>query len=63
MCGLEAKFFRHENNNVNNPNVWHFNLYGVNNLGEEVMFTKDHIIPKSKGGKNHVSNYQTMCVQ
>ena len=35
-------------------------MYGVKN-GEEVLFTKDHIIPKSKGGKNHISNYQTMC--
>lgn len=40
---------------------FHFNLYGMNSDGEEVMITKDHIIPKSKGGANHMDNYQTMC--
>ena len=38
----------------------HFNLYGLEDE-EEVMFTKDHIIPKSKGGRTHISNMQTMC--
>ena len=40
---------------------YHFNLYGVNEDGKEVLMTKDHIIPKSHGGKNNLSNYQTMC--
>lgn len=29
--------------------------------GELILFTKDHRIPKSKGGKNNLSNYQTAC--
>ena len=41
--------------------VYHFNLYAINDSGDEVLMTKDHIIPKSKGGKNHLSNYQPMC--
>jgi hypothetical protein len=46
---------------------WHFNLYAVNEQGEEVLMTKDHIFPKSKGGRGgktaegYMSNYQTMC--
>jgi hypothetical protein len=40
---------------------WHFNLYAINAYGHEVLMTKDHIIPASRGGENHQSNYQTMC--
>lgn len=40
---------------------WHFNLYGLNEAGEERMLTKDHIMPKSKGGANAMWNYQLMC--
>ena len=42
---------------------FHFNMYGINEDGREVLMTKDHIIPKSKGGKNGLSNYQTMCTK
>ena len=37
----------------------HLNLYAADN----VLMTKDHIVPKSKGGRNHMSNYQTMCAE
>lgn len=40
---------------------WHMNLYAIDEKGEEVLMTKDHIIPKSLGGKNIFENYQTMC--
>lgn len=38
----------------------HFNLYGKRN-GKLVLFTRDHIQPKSKGGQDSQKNYQTMC--
>ena len=40
---------------------YHINLYGYDENGEELLFTKDHILPKSKGGTNFFDNYQTMC--
>jgi len=40
---------------------YHLNLYGIDKNGKELLFTKDHILPRSKGGKNILSNYQTMC--
>jgi len=39
----------------------HLDLYGLDEQGDLVMITLDHIKPKSKGGKNEVSNYQPMC--
>lgn len=62
-CGLKGLYFRidsHEKDLIND--LWHFNLYGINEQGEEILFTKDHIFPKAKGGKNTFDNYQTMCV-
>jgi hypothetical protein len=38
----------------------HFNLYGEED-GRLVLMTKDHIIPKSRGGIDAQSNFQTMC--
>jgi 5-methylcytosine-specific restriction endonuclease McrA len=42
-------------------NHFHFNLYGINRHGHEVMMTKDHILPRAHGGKDEQANYQTMC--
>jgi len=39
------------------PNRAHFNLY----TADGVLLTKDHILARSKGGKNELENYQTMC--
>jgi len=38
----------------------HFNLYCVEG-NKRILMTKDHIVPKARGGKNHISNMQTMC--
>lgn len=59
-CGIEGKYFAKERGDKDVS--YHLNLYAINDAGEEVLMTKDHIIPKSKGGKNDISNYQPMCV-
>lgn len=58
-CGLKASYF--EKDRMSNETSYHLNLYGVDSQGNEVMFTKDHILPKSKGGKDYITNYQPMC--
>jgi hypothetical protein len=65
-CGLEGTFFKLEKNiyegyKPSRNNRYHLNLYGIDDDGDEVLFTKDHIKPKSKGGEHHLDNYQTLC--
>lgn len=59
-CGLQAKYFALEKHE--DQNRYHLNLYGIDKQGKEILFTKDHIIPVSKGGKNVLDNYQPMCI-
>lgn len=57
-CGLEGiKFCLELSPSDKNP---HFNLYGLEN-GRLILMTKDHMQPKSYGGIDIHSNYQTMC--
>ena len=58
-CGLKISFFAFEKNIPDEPP--HANAYGVLKDGTEVLFTKDHIVPASRGGKNNIDNFQTMC--
>lgn len=60
-CKTPATKFRLEFSDATAKNP-HFNLYGVNKNGHDLLFTKDHIKPKSKGGRNALSNLQVMCV-
>jgi len=62
-CGLEGSIFllqrgKGEKKQHEPP---HLNLYGKDLTGNLVLMTKDHIIPKSKGGHGCLSNLQTMC--
>lgn len=76
-CGISGSFFAKERHmksikikkgkrtirrehvtNIDQP--FHFNLYAVI-AGFEILMTKDHIIPRSLGGKDSLINYQTMC--
>ena len=64
QCGLEATHFLLQTApwmNTNPPNRAHFNLYAEVPDGEAILFTKDHIKPRSKGGPDKLSNLQTMC--
>jgi hypothetical protein len=57
-CGLEGSFFALER--FEKDGSPHLNLYATKD-GKEVLMTSDHIIPKSKGGINNVSNRQCLC--
>ena len=58
-CGKEGAYFQldSDRNGASVDYRRHFNLYA----DDGTLITKDHIIPKSKGGADKVSNMQTMC--
>lgn len=58
MCGALGRIMSLQTFS-NDKKVAHFNLFKDEN--EDVLFSKDHIMPKSKGGPNKMWNYQTMC--
>lgn len=60
-CGIEGKYFGKEKDF--NAARYHLNLYALDESGNEVLMTKDHIVPRSKGGASELYNYQTMCVK
>jgi len=61
-CGVKASFFAVESFNRNSEiKSVHINLYGLKESGEEVLFTHDHILARSLGGKDSIENAQTMC--
>ncbi len=59
-CGLEAtKCFAERKDSK----TYHVNFYGYNSLGEEILFTKDHILPQAYGGPDTLENLVPMCAQ
>lgn len=53
-CGREGTHFRLQRNYA--TPTFHFGLWS----DDDVQITKDHIIPKSRDGRNAIENYQTM---
>lgn len=66
-CGLEAAYFAIERNASEaqrNPGTnYHLNLWGIDQEGEEVLFTHDHTLARALGGKDDRSNTKTMCTK
>lgn len=61
VCGKEGQYLGLDSDiGSTSKGRAHFNLYGMFD-GEEVLFTKDHIFPKSRGGYDCAENFQTMC--
>lgn len=58
-CGLKGAFFAKEKHP--NDGNFHLEFYALNSDGEEVIMTKDHRVPRSKGGSNSIENLDTMC--
>lgn len=60
-CGLEGTIMSLDTFTSNSDRQgFHFNLFGEKD-GKSRLMTKDHIVPKSKGGKDYIGNLQTMC--
>ena len=57
-CGIKSSFWALQRTGEGFP---HLNLWGINKDNKVVLFTKDHIMPKAKGGKDILENYQVMC--
>lgn len=55
-CGLQGQYLALEKIG----SLWNLNLYGKKE-GLEILFTRDHIIPLSKGGSDTFENSQTLC--
>lgn len=67
FCNIKGSVFYKERiiNRHGTPcsETFHFNLYAIDNNGQEVLMTKDHIVPVAKNGENSIHNYQTACTR
>ena len=58
-CGIVGQYFAVERFPTHESA--HINLYAVDIVGDEILMTRDHVRPRSKGGPDRISNCQTMC--
>lgn len=64
ICNLQANYFKVTPTGSFDQKLnahYTFNLYGVNNKNQQIMFDIDHIVPISKGGKNEKNNLRILC--
>lgn len=58
-CGREATYFALEKHP--NDGSFHLELYALNKDGSETMFTRDHVVPRSRGGSDKIKNQVPAC--
>lgn len=70
QCGIVGSFFFAERqewfsrkHSIPYTGKYHLNLYGIDDHGNAVLMTHDHIIPVSLGGANNLTNSTTMCTK
>ena len=56
-CGRTGAYYALEKFKGSKQARAHFNLYSA----DDILMTKDHILPRSKGGADCIENMQTMC--
>ena len=65
FCSIEGSIMHKERGMGKNGQPqkcgFHFNLYALNENNEEIMMTKDHVVARSRGGKDKLKNYVTCC--
>lgn len=59
-CGIEGKFFSIDSHREQ-LTYTHLNLFAVDDKGEEVLLTCDHILARGLGGADDLSNTQVLC--
>lgn len=63
-CGVVGAFFllqRNDSDPSQPEDRAHLNLYARGGNGEQILMTMDHILPRSRGGRDVLSNLHTMC--
>lgn len=60
FCTMRIELVIVERNPNNPQEKWGIHFYGVKN-NELVLFTVDHVVPRSVGGEDHAKNYQSAC--
>lgn len=57
-CGIVGTYFVKEKSS---GVTYHLNFYASRSDGSEVLMTRDHIVPRCRGGTSSLDNLQTMC--
>ena len=62
VCGRQGTYFALEHLDANHRDrTPDLNLYGTREDGSALLFTRDHILPKSLSGSEDIDNMQVMC--